>query len=123
MPMDATKKARIEAVGFKVGSAEEFLGLTSEEITLIDVRLALSSELRRRRQTLRLPQTILAGMLKSSQSRVAKMEAGASGVSIDLLLRALLATGMTRQELGHIIAADLDTARDAEQRVTGGNHS
>lgn len=105
MKMDAAKRARLEAAGFQVGTVAEFLGLTPEENALVEVRLALSTALRRRRQTQQLSQTALARRLHSSQSRVAKMEAGDPSVSIDLLLRALLATGVTREELGSIIAA------------------
>ena len=105
MAMDTAKRARLEAAGFKVGSVEEFLGLTAEESALIEVRLALSAALKRRRQSQELTQAALAKRLQSSQSRVAKMEAGDPSVSIDLLLRALLATGATREELGKVIAA------------------
>lgn len=108
MVMDAEKRARLEAAGFKVGTVEEFLGLSPEESALIEVRLALSTALRRRRQTLHLAQSTLAKRLQSSQSRVAKMEAGDPSVSIDLLLRALLATGATREEVGQVISAGSD---------------
>lgn len=102
--MDAAKRARLEASGFKVGTVAEFLDLTPEENALIEVRLALSAALRQRRQTQSLSQSALARRLQSSQSRVAKMEAGDPTVSIDLLLRALLATGATREDVGQVIA-------------------
>src|SRR5581483_4278956 len=50
----------------------------------------------RRRAELGLSQAVVAKRLGSSQSRVAKMEAGDPSVSLDLLLRALLALGATR---------------------------
>jgi DNA-binding transcriptional regulator YiaG len=108
MVMDAAKKARLEAAGFKVGTVAEFLALSPEESALIEVRLALSTALRRRRQDLHLAQSTLAKRLRSSQSRVAKMEAGDPSVSIDLLLRALLATGATREEVGQVISTGPD---------------
>ena len=102
--MDTKKRERLEAAGFKVGSVAEFLGLTPEENALVEMKLALSADLRQRRKQQSLSQTELASRLKSSQSRVAKMEAGDPGVSFDLLIRALLAIGATREEVGKVIA-------------------
>jgi transcriptional regulator with XRE-family HTH domain len=45
-----------------------------------------------------------ARLLKSSQSRVAKIEAGDTSVSLDLLVRSLIVLGATRQEVAHVIA-------------------
>jgi hypothetical protein len=42
--------------------------------------------------------------LKSSQSRVAKMEAGDPTVSLDLLVKSILALGASNRELAAIIA-------------------
>ena len=108
MPIDPEKKARLEAAGFKVGTVTEFLELTPEESMLIEMKLALSRSLKQRRTAQHLSQTALATKLDSSQSRIAKMEAGDPGVSIDLLLRALLATGATRAEIGQAICSDGD---------------
>ncbi len=38
-----------------------------------------------------------------SRSRIAKIESGDPSVSLDLIVRALLTTGTTRQELAQII--------------------
>jgi DNA-binding transcriptional regulator YiaG len=103
--MDTAKRARLEAAGFRVGSVAEFLALTPEESALVEMKLALSAALKQQRQAQQLSQTALAKRLQSSQSRVAKMEAGDPSVSIDLLMRALLAAGATREELGKVIAA------------------
>ena len=43
-------------------------------------------------------------MLKSSQSRIAKMEKGDPSVSIDLLIKSLLALGTTRREIAKAVA-------------------
>ena len=45
-----------------------------------------------------------AAKLRSSQSRVAKMEAGDSSVSLDLLIRSLITLGASDRELCKIIA-------------------
>ena len=79
--------------------------LSKEEAALVEVKLALAGSLRRRRQMKRLTQAQLAAALGSSQSRVAKMEAAAPEVSIDLLMRSLLALGVTRRELAKVIGS------------------
>jgi DNA-binding XRE family transcriptional regulator len=101
--MDAKKRKRLEAGGFAVGTPADFLGLGAEEIALVEMRLALSQALRARREDTGLTQTALARRLGSSQSRVAKMEAGDPSVSLDLLIRALLAVGASRREVGRAL--------------------
>jgi DNA-binding XRE family transcriptional regulator len=102
--MRKDKKARLERSGWKVGTGSDFLGLSKAEEALVELRLMLSRGLKVRRARKRLTQAQLARLLKSSQSRVAKMEAGDPSVSIDLLIRSLLAMGLTRKELAHVIA-------------------
>lgn len=74
-------------------------------MAVIDVRVSLAQELRRRRQERNISQAALAKHIGSSQSRVAKMEAGDPSVSIDLLVRSLVSTGSTAAEIGEVIAA------------------
>src|SRR5260221_3087398 len=104
--MDAKRRARLELAGFKVGSVAEFLDLTPAESALVEARLALSNALRARRQAQNISQSALARKLKSSQSRVAKIEAGDPSVSLDLMARAFLETGASREELGEAIASN-----------------
>ncbi|MBK6487223.1 MAG: helix-turn-helix transcriptional regulator [Gemmatimonadetes bacterium] len=101
--MDAHKKKRLEAAGWSAGSAADFLGLSAEETALVETRLAVSAALRDRRVDAGLTQGALAKRLKSSQSRVAKMEAADASVSLDLLLRAYFATGATKHDLAKIL--------------------
>ncbi|MBI2247419.1 MAG: XRE family transcriptional regulator [Armatimonadetes bacterium] len=103
--MREEKKKRLEAKGWKVGDAKEFLSLSDEEEAYIELKLRLAERLRERRRHRRLTQVDLARMVKSSQSRVAKMEAGDPSVSIDLLVRSLLALGTTNRELSKIISS------------------
>ncbi|SDS32436.1 helix-turn-helix transcriptional regulator [Opitutus sp. GAS368] len=103
--MKAEKKHRLEKAGFRVGSAAELLKLSPEEATLVNMRLALAGAVRDRRAHLGFSQSELARRLGSSQSRVAKLEAGESNVSFDLLVRAMLATGAKPREVGQAIAA------------------
>lgn len=101
--MNTTKKKRLAKAGWKVGTAQEFLGLSDEESALVEMKLALARSLSQLRLARKLTQVKLATLLGTSQSRVAKMEAADATVSIDLLVRSLLALGTTRQEVGKII--------------------
>jgi transcriptional regulator with XRE-family HTH domain len=64
----------------------------------------LAAGLRQRRQQQGLSQLELAAKLQSSQSRVAKMEAGDPSVSLDLLVRSLFTLGTSERELSQLIA-------------------
>src|SRR5438552_10197685 len=97
--MKAARKKRLESAGWRVGTAGEFLGLSAEESQLVEMKLALGESLRRHRMKKRLTQQALARRIRSSQSRIAKLESGAAGVSLDLLFRALFATGVTPAEI------------------------
>ena len=70
--MEKRKKKDLESKGYKVGSVEEFLGLSPEESEYIELKLALSDALAKHRKKSNLTQAQLAKLLKSSQSRVAK---------------------------------------------------
>jgi len=102
--MNAAKKKKLESAGFKVGGVQEFLGLTDEEMALIDLKVRLIRMLRPAREGNGITQDELARRIGSSQSRVAKMEAASADVSLDLICRALLALGVTRQSIGKAIA-------------------
>jgi ribosome-binding protein aMBF1 (putative translation factor) len=102
--MRKDKRARLEAKGWKFGAAKDFLNLSEEESAYIELKIRLSEALRQRRQDKGLSQVDLAAKLRSSQSRVAKMEAGDSSVSLDLLIRSLITLGASDRELSKIIA-------------------
>ena len=91
--MTTEKKRKLEKKGWKVGSVGDFLELSAEETAYVELKVRLAKELRHRRKKLRISQVEAAKKLQSSQSRVAKMEAGDPSVSIDLLVRSLLALG------------------------------
>ncbi len=101
--MKNTKRVRLEAHGWRVGSAADFLELTSEEAAFVETKLALSRSVRERRTAQNISQAVLAKRLKSSQSRVAKMEAADATVSVDLLLRALFALGAKPKDVATAI--------------------
>ncbi len=104
--MDTAKQKRLEAAGWVVESTADFLDLSPEEMAYIELRVRLSDALKERRKARRLSQAALATTVKSSQSRVAKMEAGDPSVTIDLLIRSLLAMGVSRKELASIMGFD-----------------
>jgi hypothetical protein len=102
--MREDKRKRLEAKGWKVGSTREFLDLSPEEEAYVELRLRLAEGLKQRRVRRKLTQTEFARAVRSSQSRVAKMETGDPTVSLDLLIRSLLALGASRKELARLIA-------------------
>lgn len=104
--MNTKKRKRLEEKGWKIGTAQEFLELTPAESAYIELKLMLSESLKKRRQQKNLNQIELAKKLKSSQSRVAKMEAGDPSVSLDNLVQSLLVLGATKQDLAMMIAPD-----------------
>jgi predicted XRE-type DNA-binding protein len=103
-PMKNRKKAQLEARGWHVGDAADFLQLTPEEAAFVETKLALSRSLRLHRTANGLSQAALAKRLHSSQSRIAKMEAADPTVSIDLLLRALFALGARPRDVASCLA-------------------
>lgn len=109
--MERAKRKKLERAGWKVGSAKEFLDLSDEEAALVELKLALSAALRERRRRSNLSQVALARRLGSSQSRVAKMEAADPSVSLDLLLRSLIALGATPQDIAKALTLASRTRR------------
>lgn len=102
--MEKAKEERLASAGWRVGDSTEFLELTPEEAAFVDLKLALAQYLRELRKVHRWTQAHVACRLRSSQSRVAKMEAADASVSLDLLVKALLALGATREDVGRVIA-------------------
>ncbi|AFZ18345.1 helix-turn-helix transcriptional regulator [Allocoleopsis franciscana] len=103
--MNTIKRQRLEAAGWRVGNAADFLELSPEEAAFIEMKLSLSKRLRELRLNQKLSQQGLAKKINSSQSRVAKMEAGDPSVSLDLMVRTFLAMGATREDLALALAS------------------
>lgn len=102
--MNNTKRKKLEAKGWKVGTASEFLNLSQDEAAYVELKLSLSKSLQDVRLEKKMTQEQLARLLKSSQSRVAKMESGDPSVSLDLLVRSLLALGESRKTLARMLS-------------------
>jgi len=105
MTMRESKKKSLEKQGWRVGSTDDFLNLSAEESEYIELKLKLRQALKNKRQQKGLTQVEAARALRSSQSRIAKMETGDPSVSIDLLIRALLTMGATPKELGRVVGS------------------
>ncbi len=101
--MDATKRKALEAAGWKVGDAADFLEMSDEERQLLDARVSLALAIRRQREAQNMSQRELGARLKTSQPRVAKIERAAADVSLDQLVRAFTAVG------GKVIIKSLNT--------------
>ena len=102
--MKKSKEAKLKKHGWKIGSVKELLGLSDEEAAYVELKASLSEHLHRKRVAQHLSQHDLARKLRSSQSRIAKMEKGDPTVSIDLLVRSLFVLGTSRHELSKVIS-------------------
>jgi ribosome-binding protein aMBF1 (putative translation factor) len=97
--MNTDKLKRLQTAGWKMGNAEDFLQLSEEEARLVALKLSLISAVKKSRIKHKLSQIDLAQRMKSSQSRIAKIEAGDASVSLDLIVRALIASGATTRDI------------------------
>jgi len=102
--MREDKRKRLEARGWKIGATRDFLDLSPDEEAYVELRLRLAQGLKQRRLRRNLTQIEFAKVVRSSQSRVAKMEIGDPTVSLDLLIRSLLALGASRKDLAKLIS-------------------
>ena len=103
--MKKSKQKNLNKAGWRVGDVQEFLGLSDEENALIQMKQKLMQLVRDTRGDRNITQVALAELLNSSQSRVAKLENGSSDVSLDLIVRALFAMGVSNKELGNAITS------------------
>ncbi|MFK5915791.1 MAG: helix-turn-helix transcriptional regulator [Woeseiaceae bacterium] len=101
--MKAAKHKKLETNGWEVGSAADFLELSEEAAAYIELKLKLANSLKEVRTQRHLTQKKFAKKINSSQSRVAKMETGDRSVSLDLLIKSLLALGVTNKDIGKAI--------------------
>lgn len=102
--MRESKREKLAAKGWRTGTPKDLFGMSDEEEAYINLRMKLAEGLKTRRHARGVTQLGLARAIKSSQSRVAKMEAGDPTVSLDLLVKSLLALGTSNRELATIIA-------------------
>ena len=101
--MRESKRRRLDAKGWRTSSATEFLSLLPRK-RVDEIKLRLADSLRQLRVRRRLTQAAAAKLLKSSQSRIAKMEAGDPSVSLDLMIRCLSGWVPSARDLARAIA-------------------
>lgn|SRR5690554_3719955 len=106
--MDKEKRKQLEEKGYKVGSAAEFLNLTPEEEVYIEIRLEISQLVKSQRTKKGISQEQLAQAIGSSQSRIAKMEAGDFGISLDLMIKALINLGTSKKQIRKLLGGELE---------------
>ncbi len=104
--MNERTRKRLEAAGARVTTVKEFLDLSDADMAFIEMKIALAKKLREYRQAAELTQEQVAKRVGSSQSRVAKMEAGDPAVTMDLLVGSLLRLGARPQ----VVAETIETA-------------
>jgi len=108
--MDKKIRKQLEDKGFRVGSAADFLELTPEEEAYIDIRLDFSSLVKSQRAKRGWTQEQLARAIGSSQSRIAKLEGGDPGISLDLMIKSLLRLGTSKEQIGKLLLGELEPA-------------
>ncbi|MGB0562231.1 MAG: transcriptional regulator [Spirulinaceae cyanobacterium] len=102
--MDAQKRRKLETAGWKVGDIDEFLGLSPQEVALIDMKIALMKKLREQRTDQQVTQQTPAAAVDASESGLTTMELGDPSVSLDVLIQSLLNLGLSAQDVGQVIA-------------------
>ena len=116
--MEKSKRKRLEKAGYIVTDTQEFLGLSDAEMALIEMKISLASALAETRKKRKRTQAQLAKTIGSSQSRVAKMEAGDASISFELILKALLALGATPSQIARRISQSNKTAAPRRRKAT-----
>jgi ribosome-binding protein aMBF1 (putative translation factor) len=104
--MDEAKRKQLESHGWKVGDVQEFIGLRNDEKAYIDLCGTLTGAARSWRERAGLTQHALAERLGSARTLVARMESGHPSASVDMMVRALLASGATLADVAAVIAPE-----------------
>ena len=106
--MEKKKREKLEEKGFRVGTAADFLELSPEEEAFIDIRLDISNLVKAQRAKRGWTQEQLARAIGSSQSRIAKLEGGDLGISLDLMIKALLRLGTSKKQIGKLLEGEVE---------------
>jgi ribosome-binding protein aMBF1 (putative translation factor) len=107
--MEKNKRDKLKEKGYQIGSVADFLELTPEEEAYIDIRLDISNMVKAQRAKRGWTQEQLARSIGSSQSRIAKLEGGDPGISMDLMIKALLRLGTSKKQIGKLLEGELET--------------
>ncbi len=118
--MNQDTRKRLEAAGARVTTVQDFLGLSEADMAFIEMKIALAKLLRECRKSADLTQAEAAKLFGSSQSRVAKMEAGDPAVSMDLLVGSLLKLGASPRVVGRRLEGVKVSMRPSALEAPGG---
>jgi transcriptional regulator with XRE-family HTH domain len=102
--MDADRKRRLEAAGFKFGTVGELFGLSEAEEQLVEMKVAIAEAIRVLRDVRSLSQAEVARLVGSGQARISKLERSGESTSLDTLVRCMLVLGASRKDLAKTIA-------------------
>lgn len=108
--MDKDKQAKLASKGWKIGTVNEFLELTPAEASYIELILALSENLMKRRTQKQLTPSQFAQLLNTNPSQIEKLETFDTSLSLDFLIRSLLTLGATVKELAEIMVHSQEIA-------------
>ena len=111
--MGEAARERLPADGWKIADVQDFIGLRDDEVVYIDLCSRLRAAVRARREGAGLTQHALARRLGATRTQVARMESGHPSASIDLMVRALLASGATLADVAEAIAPERRAAASA----------
>jgi predicted XRE-type DNA-binding protein len=103
--MKSEKSKKLEAKGWKLGTATEFLGLTPEDEAWIVMKRALRDKIVELCAAKNISQAELASKLGTKQPRISKIETGDKSVGYDLLMKSLLALGATPADIGKVLSS------------------
>jgi len=115
--MHASKRKKLEAAGYKVGDAADFLGLSPAESTLVEMKVSLALHMKELRKVKGISQEKLAALLGSSQSRVAKMEACDSSVSMDMMVKSMAILGASSGDIAKAMKPAVPARRKAKPKA------
>jgi ribosome-binding protein aMBF1 (putative translation factor) len=91
--MNAEKRKALEEAAWKFDAAADFVGMSDDERKLLDARVEMALAIRRLREKMKLSQKDLAGRLKTTQPRIARIARAAPEVSFDQIFRAYAVVG------------------------------
>ena len=115
--MKASKQKKLKAAGWKVGDIGDFLGLAPEEVQLIELKVSMGQFLKTCRVKSKMTQEAFAKRISSSQSRVAKMEAGDPSVSFDLLVKSAFALGASTKDVARAMTRKVAPRKAAPSKA------
>lgn len=102
--MEKSKKEKLQKLGYIVTDTQGYLGLSDEEMALIDLKIQLIRKLKTIREKAGVTQKELAKLMHTSQSRIAMIEGGSADVSLDLVCKALFVLGISKKQIASAIA-------------------